>query len=105
MTAKILPLPGIQAPAQPIAHYLRIGHTGYRELETLLENGRLLARRVVVSASKLKFQKERLSHSGCCGSTGFHAWLDMMCENANDENGNKRWTNGCVTSLKSLGKI
>lgn len=61
MTAKILPLPGIQAPTQPIAHYLRIGHTGYRELESLLENGRLLARRVVVSASKLKFQNELVS--------------------------------------------
>ena len=61
MIAKILPLPGIQAPTQPIAHYLRIGHTGYRQLETLQGNGRLQARRVVINASRLKFQKELVS--------------------------------------------
>ena len=33
MSARILPLPGVQAPTQPITHYLRIGHTGHRQLE------------------------------------------------------------------------
>ncbi|MBI1777142.1 MAG: hypothetical protein HYR63_17530 [Proteobacteria bacterium] len=28
MNAKMLPLPGIQGPRQPVAHYLRLGHTG-----------------------------------------------------------------------------
>ena len=58
MNAKILPMPRIQAPSQPIAPYLRIGRTSYRPLETLHDEGRLPARRVVVAASMLKFQKE-----------------------------------------------
>ncbi len=43
MSATILPLPGVRAPIQPITHYLRIGHTGHRQLETLQGKGRLLA--------------------------------------------------------------
>lgn len=58
MAAQILPLPGIQAPTQPIAHYLRLGHTGHQKLEALLATNRLPARRIVVDASKLKFQRE-----------------------------------------------
>ena len=61
MSAKILPLPGVRAPTQPIAHYLRIGLTGHRQLETLHGEGRLPATRVVVDASKLAFQKELVS--------------------------------------------
>jgi hypothetical protein len=61
MTATILPMPGIQAPRQEIAHFLRIGHSGHKQLETLHGKGRFPAQRVVVDASKLKFQKELIS--------------------------------------------
>ena len=57
MSATIPPMPRVRAPIQPIGRYLRIGHTGHRRLETLQGNGRLLARHVVVQASKLKCQK------------------------------------------------
>lgn len=59
MNATILPFTSdIPPPTPPIAHYLRIGLTGHRKLETLQGEGRLLARRFVVDASRLAFQKE-----------------------------------------------
>jgi hypothetical protein len=68
MTAKILPLPGLQAPRQPLAHYVRLGHTGYRQLETLHGKGRFPAQRVVVDACRFKFQKELISALRASGS-------------------------------------
>ena len=61
-------LPGVRAPIQPITHYLRIGHTGHRQLETLQGKGRLPARHVVVQASKLKFQKDLIGALKAAGA-------------------------------------
>lgn len=57
-----------QAPAQPVAHYLRIGDTGHRLLADLHEEGRLPARRVVVDASRLRFQKELVESFRAAGA-------------------------------------
>jgi hypothetical protein len=54
MTAQILPL---RVPAQPVADFLRIGDTGHHLLADLHAEGRLPARRVVVDASRLRYQK------------------------------------------------
>ena len=53
----ILPFPTISSPAQPIGHFIRLGHASHR-MESLLEQGRLNASRVVVEASALKSQKD-----------------------------------------------
>jgi hypothetical protein len=55
MSAQILPL---RAPAQPVADFLRIGDTGHHLLADMLAEGRLPARRVVVDASRLRYQKQ-----------------------------------------------
>lgn len=60
MNATILPLPGIRAPIQQIGHFIRIGHVGHK-IESLLEQGRFPAGRVVVEASELKSQRDLLS--------------------------------------------
>ena len=68
MGAMIPPMPGVRAPIQPITRYLRIGQTGYRQLATLQGNGSLPAHRVVVQASKLKFQKDLIGALKAAGA-------------------------------------
>lgn len=58
MSAQILPLAKVRAPAQAVADFLRIGETGHRLLADLHAEGRLPARRVVVDASRFRYQKE-----------------------------------------------
>lgn len=58
MSAQILPLSTVRAPAQPVADFLRIGETGHRLLGDLHAEGRLPARRIVVDASRFRYQKE-----------------------------------------------
>jgi hypothetical protein len=58
MNAQILPMPGVLALAQPIAHYVHIGLTAHRQLETLHAEGRFRARRVVIDAARFAFQKD-----------------------------------------------
>jgi hypothetical protein len=55
MSAQILPL---RIPAQPVADFLRIGDTGHLLLADLHAEGRLPAQRVVVDASRLRYQRE-----------------------------------------------
>ena len=57
MNATILPLPGIRAPIQQVAHFIRIGHAGHK-IEGLLEQGRFPVSRVVIEASALKSQRD-----------------------------------------------
>jgi hypothetical protein len=51
-------MPGAQASTQPIAHYVHIGLTAHRQLETLHAEGRFPARRVVIDAGRFAFQKD-----------------------------------------------
>jgi hypothetical protein len=39
MSAEIIPLPGARIQSRPTAHYLRIGETGHRQLETMFAEG------------------------------------------------------------------
>ncbi len=57
MSAEIIPLPGARSQS-PIAHYLRIGESGHRQLEQMFAEGRFLAKRVVVDASRYRHQVE-----------------------------------------------
>ncbi len=47
-------------PVLPVGHYLRLGHTGYKQLEVLHASGRLAIDRVVVDAAHIVEQKELL---------------------------------------------
>ncbi len=58
MTAAIIPLPGSHSASQPVAHYLRIGESGHRQLADLFAAGRFPAQRVVVDASRFEHQSE-----------------------------------------------
>lgn len=57
MTAEIITLPGTRRPTSAIAHYLRIGDTGHLQLDDLRAENRFPAQRVVVDASRFKYQK------------------------------------------------
>lgn len=61
MNAQILPMPGMSAPAQPVAHYVHIGLTAHRQLETLHAEGRFPVRRVILDAARLRFQKDLIA--------------------------------------------
>src|SRR5688572_29306328 len=58
MNARILPFP-IQPDVSPLAFFVRIG-SAHRKIADLFAGGRLPAKRVVVDASKLRFQAELL---------------------------------------------
>jgi hypothetical protein len=58
VSAEIIPLPRTRSQSRPIAHYLRIGETGHRQLETLFAEGQLIAKRFVVDASRFEHQRE-----------------------------------------------
>ena len=60
MSAIILPLPTVKASSQTIGHYIRIGHASHR-MESLLVQGHLSARRVVIEASALRSQRGLVS--------------------------------------------
>ncbi len=49
-----------RAPIQQIAHFIRIGHAGHK-IESLLEQARFPATRVVIEASALKSQRDMLN--------------------------------------------
>lgn len=46
---------------QPIRQFIRIGHSGHRQLETLLASGRLEIDRAVFEAANIKYQSELLN--------------------------------------------
>ncbi|MER9397054.1 hypothetical protein NKI46_02795 [Mesorhizobium sp. M0615] len=54
----VIQFPYVASPTQPVAHYIRLGESGYQKLANLHAAGRLPATRVVVDASRLKHQKE-----------------------------------------------
>lgn len=54
----VIPFPHTTAPIQPIAHFVRLGESGYLKLANLHAAGRFPVTRVVVDASRLKHQKE-----------------------------------------------
>lgn len=57
MSANILPFPYVTPPIQPIAYFIRIGEV-HKRLSDLHAAERLPAKRVVVDASRLRYQKE-----------------------------------------------
>jgi hypothetical protein len=61
MTAQILAMPSVKAPAQTVGHFIRLGDTGHRQLADLHAEGRFSPRRAVVDASRLQHQKELVS--------------------------------------------
>lgn len=56
--SNVIQFPMQPNPVQPIAHFIRLGDTGYQKLASLHAAGRFPARRVVVDASRLRHQKE-----------------------------------------------
>jgi hypothetical protein len=54
----VIPFPHPVPPIQPIAHFIRLGESGYLKLANLHAVGRFPTSRVVVDASRLKHQKE-----------------------------------------------
>lgn len=56
--ANVIPFPHPMSPIQPVAHFIRLGESGYQKLASLHAAGRFPAKRVVVDASRLKHQKE-----------------------------------------------
>ena len=58
MADNVLAFPYGTHPTQPVAQFIRLGELQYQSLGTLLAQGRLPARRVVVDASKIRHQKE-----------------------------------------------
>jgi hypothetical protein len=57
----VIQFPHPIAPVQPVAHFIRLGETGYHKLANLHAAGRFPATRIVVDASRLKHQKEFVS--------------------------------------------
>lgn len=57
----VIAFPYAAPPIQPVAHYIRLGESGYQKLGHLHAAGRLPAVRVVADASRLKHQKELVS--------------------------------------------
>src|SRR5689334_3968967 len=58
MSAQILALPSLKAPANPVGHFVRLGDSGHRQLADLHAAGRFSPKRVVVDASRLRHQQE-----------------------------------------------
>jgi hypothetical protein len=54
----VIQFPHPHSPVQPIAHFIRLGETGYQKLASLHAAGRFPAQRIVVDASRLNHQKE-----------------------------------------------
>src|SRR5579863_5224283 len=68
MSATVIELPIHAALRTPIAHVIRTGESFYRQLEHLYAQGRLSASKVIVDASKARFQKvfiRSLRESAC----------------------------------------
>lgn len=57
----VIPFRYVTPPVQPVAHFIRLGESGYQKLGHLHAAGRFPATRVVVDASRLKHQKELVS--------------------------------------------
>lgn len=55
--ANVIPFPHPTSPVQPVAHFIRLGESGYQKLASLHAAGRFPARRVVVDAPRLKHQQ------------------------------------------------
>ncbi len=55
-------------PLTPVGHFLRLGHTGHRQLEILHEAGRVAAKRVVVDAAHAVEQKELIDSFRSAGA-------------------------------------
>lgn len=53
---------------EPIGHFLRVGTSGHRQLETLLASGRLLMNRLIFEASAVSRQRDLLVALGEAGS-------------------------------------
>jgi hypothetical protein len=58
---------------EPIGHFLRLGSTGHRQLETLQSSGRLAVTRAVAEAASFKAQSELL---GLLRNVGAEITLD-----------------------------
>jgi len=52
----------------PITHFLRIGHSGHRQLETLHEAGRLPTGPIVLDAGRYDMQRELAETLSAAGS-------------------------------------
>lgn len=46
---------------EPIGHFLRIGNSGHRQLETLLDSGKMMLDRVVVDAAAVARQHDLIA--------------------------------------------
>lgn len=57
----VIQFPHATSPVQPIAHFIRLGESGYHKLEALHAVGRLPASRAVVDASRALNQKELMA--------------------------------------------
>lgn len=49
------------SPPPPIGHFLRVGHNGHRQLETLFERGRLGTDRIAIEACRFEEQQDLVS--------------------------------------------
>ena len=58
MADNVLPFPYGVHPTQPVAQFIRLGELQYQSLGTLLAEGKLPAKRIVVDASKIRHQRE-----------------------------------------------
>lgn len=45
----------------PIGHFIRVGYSGHRQLETLFDRGRFTAERVVIDAARFEAQRDLIS--------------------------------------------
>src|SRR5690348_2082662 len=57
MAAEIIPLPGVSSSSS-IAHFIRVGEQNHLQLEELHSQGQFPTKRVVIDASRFKFQKK-----------------------------------------------
>lgn len=57
----------LHSQPNPIGHFLRIGTSGHRQLETLLSSGKMMVDRVVVEASAATRQRDLISAIGEAG--------------------------------------
>ena len=64
----VIQFPHQNPPVQPVAHFIRLGESGYQKLANLHAAGRLPAARVVADASRLKHQKELLAAFRAAGA-------------------------------------
>lgn len=65
MSAKVLQL---HPQPSPVGHFLRVGHSGFRQLETLQASGRLPANRFVVEAARIDEQRDLIDAVRRAGS-------------------------------------